>query len=272
MSVQRFFVRNGFMFEKAHFNLPKHFDTCIYEVLRIINGVVLFAEDHLQRLFASLEAKGVMHTLSFSDVLNEINMLLKFNEFKEGNIRYDLYITKNNIDRWVYYFPHVYPSAEDYKNGVEVVSIRATRNEPTVKVYQKDLRKLVEQYLMQSNAYEAVLVDTEGHITEGSRSNIFFIKDNTIFTAPDEMVLAGITRKKVVEIIQLLGFTLIFQPVVYDQLSGYESVFLTGTSPKVLPIRSIDHHIFRVNHPLVESIMRAYDQTIESYIKSRKFE
>jgi len=270
MSVQRFYLHNGCTFEQDNFHLPLLFDTCIYEVVRVIGGVILFAEDHVSRLLTSLAKKGVMHPLDFDTVVSELYRVVRLNGNTEGNIRYDVYVSNGHIQRWVYYVPHVYPPLSLYRQGIKLVTLRAERAEPTVKILHSTLRKQVEELMRQTRAYEIVLVDDCQYITEGSKSNLFFIRNEKIYTAPDEMVLSGITRKKIIEIIARLSFPLLFEPVKYPELHLYEAAFLTGTSPKVLPVRKIDSVAYTVNHPLTNQLIQEYDKMIKDYVESHK--
>jgi len=270
MSVQRFFLHDGKPFEQDNFNLPLHFDACIYEVVRVTEGVILFAEDHVDRLFGSFGKKGMTLSLDRDQVLDELYQVVRLNNNAEGNIRYDVYVSNGHMQRWAYYVPHVYPPLSLYQHGVKLVTLRAERSEPAVKILYFDLRKQAEELMRQSGSYEVVLVDDNQYITEGSKSNLFFIRNNKIYTAPDELVLSGITRKKVIEIITRLSLPLIYDPVKYSELSQYEAAFLTGTSPKVLPVRKIDMNEFAVNHPLTLQLMREYDGMIRNYIDAHK--
>jgi len=270
MSVQEFFLHNGQTFQKVNFNLPLLYDVCIYEVVRVIDGVILFVEDHVDRLFASLDKKGIVHLLDKKNVIDELYRVVRLNQDVEGNIRYDVYISNGQVQRWVYYVPHVYPPQALYQQGVKLVTLKAERAEPSVKMFHGSLRKQVEELMQKTHAYEVILVDTNGRITEGSKSNMFFIQQDKVYTAPDEMVLAGITRKKVIEVINQLAIPIVFEPIPYAHLRQYESAFLTGTSPKVLPIRKIDEVVYSVNHPFLLQIMQHFDELIANYIKSHK--
>ena len=94
--------------------------------------------------------------------------------------------------------------------------------------------------------YEALLVNENNLITEGSRSNIFFLRNNILFTAPDNMILNGITRKYILEICSENNITVKYEPVNADEISDYDAVFMTGTSPMVLPFNRIDDKFFSV--------------------------
>ena len=72
--------------------------------------------------------------------------------------------------------PHAYPTSEDYKQGVPTLTYSAMRENPGVKYINTDLRTRTNRLIKQKQVYEVLLVDKEGYITEGSRSNVFFIR------------------------------------------------------------------------------------------------
>ena len=105
-----------------------------------------------------------------------------------------------------------------------------------------------------------LLVDRNGQITEGSRSNVFFIKDGEVFTAPAEKVLLGVTRSKIIEIIRSMGVVLHEEAVDAGDIGSFDAAFISGTSPKVLPISSAGETSFDVNEPILRKIMEKYDE------------
>jgi branched-chain amino acid aminotransferase len=130
------------------------------------------------------------------------------------------------------------------------------------------IREVVDTLLVEGDCYEIILENDDGYISEGSRSNLFFIRENTLFTSPVEDVLPGITRKKVIEIAESLGIELHERGVRRDELYHFEAMFLTGTSIKILPVLSVEKYRFDTNHPILRSLMESYDRCIESYIET----
>jgi branched-chain amino acid aminotransferase len=105
-----------------------------------------------------------------------------------------------------------------------------------------------------------LLVDRNGQITEGSRSNVFFIKDGEVFTAPADKVLLGVTRSKIIEIIKGMGVRLHEEAVSAGDIGSFDAAFISGTSPKVLPIASTGSTEFDVNDPILRKVMEKYDE------------
>jgi branched-chain amino acid aminotransferase len=157
------------------------------------------------------------------------------------------------------------------RKGVRLILFHAERADPGVKILNNRLRRSVNEEIVAGKAYEALLVNGEGFITEGSRSNVFFLTDRgEVHTAPDGMVLQGITRRYVLEIIRQEGFDLHFDAVAEEGISRFRSVFITGTSPMVLPVQSIEDHVYEVSNPVVERIRRLYVDRAEKSLLNYK--
>ncbi|MDD3705997.1 MAG: aminotransferase class IV [Clostridiaceae bacterium] len=243
----------------------------IYEVLRVVSGIPVFLERHMDRLEVS--AKLLNHSIAgISDNIRySIGELIKANNSPDKNVKIIVYNMENPIpDYMVYFILSNYPTPEQYDVGVNVILLEEERNNPNAKVVNSGYKERVAAALADANAYEALLVNRENEITEGSRSNIFFVRDNKLFTAPKGNVLMGITRLYVFELCKDLGIEIIEEPISVSILKEMEGVFMTGTSPKILPISTIDDMSFSsAKNSIVKALMKRYDDIIEDYIKEK---
>jgi len=102
-------------------------------------------------------------------------------------------------------------------------------------------------------------VDQNGYITEGSRSNIFFIKNGKVHTPPAHAVLKGVTRSHVIGICKELGMEVTKGCLHKDEVSIIEGAFITGTTVDALPIASIETTgIPSVSCTLILEIIKKY--------------
>ncbi len=230
----------------------------IYEVCRIFRGNVIFLNDNLLRLDNSIKKSGLDIDLTTLHVEEKLKRLIEIEHIKEGNIKYVLHVSPTGIDEYVYQIKHSYPTEEDYQHGVDTVTCRAMRENAEVKYINSGLREMTNKIIGEQGVHEVLLIDDENFITEGSRSNVFFIKDNTLFTAPLPHVLPGTSRKRVLIICQGNNIRVEEKRVAYKDLSTYEAAFITGTSPLVLPILHIDNITFDPHHPLLVRVMEYY--------------
>lgn len=199
-------------------------------------------------------------------VENKLNRLIQLEHIKEGNIKYVLRLTPSGVDEYVYQIPHSYPPEEAYEQGVDTVTLRAMRENAEVKYINSNLRETTNAIIKEKNVYEVLLVDDDDCITEGSRSNVFFVQGDTLCTAPLPYVLPGTSRKRVLALCEKDHIPVIERKVNLRELSSFDAAFITGTSPLVLPIRRIDDQLFNPSHPLLKRVMDAYFQLLEHHI------
>lgn len=261
-----YYVENDFLKEAACFEPAKGEE--IYEVIRVTEGVPLFLEDHLDRFYRSARLCGMDAAPGPDSIREGLEKLMTANMMGEGNIRFSHTSYGNGLFR-AFFIPHAYPGENMRKEGVSCGLLTAERQDPNAKVYRQELRTEADRLREEKGHYEVLLVDRRGCITEGSRSNVFFLRNGCFYTAPDPDVLPGITRKKVLEIIFQLNYIVITDSVRKEELPAMEGVFLTGTSPKVLPVHTVGSFRFRVGHPMVSRVADAYDELIRTYIGSR---
>lgn len=255
----RKFILNGKIIPSDYFDNSLVYEgDSIYEVIRMVKGAPVFFHDHVLRLESSTFQQGRQMLANESQLRSDIIKLVKAEREKEINLKI-VFNYKNNIDNYlVYFIESVYPSGEQYKSGVKGILFKAERKNPASKVINHKLRSSVHNKLILESAYEALLVNEENCITEGSRSNIFFVKENTISTAQDDKVLSGITRKHIIDLCRVNKISLEYKCVPVSSLHEYDSVFMTGTSPMVLPFYTIDDIPFKVNLELIETLRNLY--------------
>jgi len=260
----------GLIVDSAYLGTSFNSTHSVYEVIRLIDGVALFLEDHFDRLKRSMQIQGLMFQMDFQDFKRNITELARQNQRMEDNIKFICSVVEGNI-QWVFSFiPHSYPTEHDYERGITTDLLHAERRNPNAKVVQADIRDVANQMIADLKLYEVLLVDGNGMITEGSRSNVFFVKSGIFYTAPALMVLEGITRQKVIDCLKGLNFQIVEQAVSEVEIIDFDAVFLTGTSPKVLPVRKVREQMFDVGNHAVLSLMDSYNLMIQDYIRNER--
>lgn len=236
----------------------------IYEVIRIFKGRPIFLQDNLLRLSNSIKKSDIRLDIQSLKIQDKLNEIIALEHIEEGNVRYVLHLNNGRMDEYIYQIPHSYPTALDYQEGVDTISHHVVRRNPEVKYHNAELRTLANGLMHEYRVYEILLVDDDQCITEGSRSNVFFIKGDVIYTAPTDFVLPGTSRKRVLEICKSNNIKVKEEKVAYDLISGFDAVFLTGTSPLILPVKRIDQVDFSVNNKLLRTLMKHYFALIEN--------
>ncbi len=261
-----FFIYNDEFIPAENFNDQEQEGIVVYEVLRVKNGYPLFFEDHFKRLINSCELIKQNVDVEVGTLFEKITGLASKNNIEVGNVMLKFVFGRSEHKEILYFIPHSYPSEEDYIKGVKTGLLYAERINPEAKVEQ-GIKQLANQRLEKSDLYEVFLVDKEGYITEGSRSNFFFVKNEKLYTTPLNRVLKGITLLKVLEIARHYKIEVVFDRIPVSDLKNYEAVFITGTSPKILPVNKIEDIEYDADNKLVKKLIKHYDKMITEDIE-----
>jgi branched-chain amino acid aminotransferase len=263
------FILNGVMQQCDLFdNTMVYEGDSIYEVLRIVKGNPVFFDDHMERLVSSVRLQQKELLAEPSEIRRDIINLSKSERRKEANMKIVFNYNQGSSNYIIYFIEPIYPSDEQYKKGVKGILYYAQRKDPESKVINHKLRSSIYHNLILHRGYEALLVNEENCITEGSRSNIFFLKGDVLTTASDDKVLNGITRKYILDICRDNKIRVEFKCVPVDSITGYDAVFMTGTSPMVLQFYCIDDTYFNVRIPLIENLRKLYIEKAEESIRA----
>ena len=261
------FILNGKLQSSDTFDNSLVYDgDSVYEVIRMTKGYPVFFKDHMERLASSAKLQRKKLLAEPKTLKRDIINLSKWDKKKEMNLKIVFNYKKAEENYLVYFIEPIYPTAEQYKKGVKGILFYAERKDPESKVINHKLRSSIFHKLILDGGYEALLVNEKGQITEGSRSNIFFLAGDTLVTAPDNMVLSGITRKHILEICRENNISVRTACVKADRITSFDAVFMTGTSPVVLPFYCIDDKFFNVRVPVIETLRKLYTERAEKSI------
>jgi branched-chain amino acid aminotransferase len=151
--------------------------------------------------------------------------------------------------------PFVAPARDVYDLGVRVALVSVVRNHPAslnplIKSNNLLNNALAMQQAIRQGAFEAVMRNHRGEISECSQSNIFVVRGGTAYTPPlDAGLLAGITREFLFEVARGLGVPMVEAALRDDDLLAADEAFLTGTTREVVPIVVVDDHRIGSGHP-----------------------
>ena len=123
---------------------------------------------------------------------------------------------------------------------------------------------LALQEAISGGAEEALMLDPEGYVAEGSGENVFIVKDGVIFTPDVTSCLDGITRKTVIQIAEEHGYTVKEKRITRDEVYIADEAFFTGTAAEVTPIRELDGRVIGAGRrgPITTVLQKAYFETV----------
>ncbi|MCG8580385.1 MAG: aminotransferase class IV [Bacteroidales bacterium] len=242
-------------------------ETCIYEVFRIENFTPLFIDDHLERLKNSILIGGFTAQINIGQLKNRLKMLYSANSIADGNVKLDFrFTTDGNMQFMAYFMPVHYPNESEYNEGIICSLQFSERHHPKAKIYNAEVRGKANTIIEQRHVYETILTNSDNCLTEGSRSNLFFIKDNTLITADDSTVLGGIIRKQILQLANDKNINVVYRSVNMDELSDMDAAFISGTSPRMLAINHIDKTNYKTDHPLFTELRKALEIKIQEQV------
>jgi branched-chain amino acid aminotransferase len=243
-----------------------------YEVLRIINSKPLFWEDHYLRMNKTvLNICG--QNVNQNSFKNALKQKIQSENIVNGNLKIVLKIINNipNGNPEVFVIPHRYPTTDEYRCGVKTLSFSYERENPENKIWKQDIRDVVDSLIKEKNVYEVLYLDRNNCFTEGSRSNLFFLKENKLYSAPENKILHGVTRKYIIKIANATGIEVIHKDIQSGEIAKFDSAFISGTSPKILPLSFIDDIEFNVENATLRKLMSEFDLLLDNYLKNLVF-
>jgi branched-chain amino acid aminotransferase len=231
----------------------------VFEGIRVYSGNVFRLKEHIDRLYNS--AKSILLTIPYTkeEMTNYVIETIRKNQYQDAYIR--LVVSRGvgdlGLDPYKCKKPQVVIIVEPlalfpkhlYETGIEVVTVATRRNRsdvlsPKVKSlnYLNNVLVKIEAHL--ANVSEALILNDQGYVAEGSGDNVFIIKDEVIYTPPGYVgALEGITRQAIIEIAQELGYVVKEEPFTRHDVYVADEVFLTGTAAEVIAVVKVDGRV-----------------------------
>ena len=257
-----------------------HYGLGVFEGVRAYKtptGTSIFRlNEHTNRLFESAHILGM--TIPFTkEELNEaqVQVFLQ-NDLEEGYLRPMVFLGSEAMgirakDLTVHVSIAAWPwpdymDPDSREKGIKVRTSSYTRHHVNITMckaksngnYTNSILALHEA--LDSGCDEALLLDNEGYVAEGSGENVFLIKDGVLHTPELTSCLAGITRSTVFTLAKELGLQILERRITRDEVYIADEAFFTGTAAEVLPIQSLDGRTIGGGSrgPITEKIQSAY--------------
>lgn len=236
-----------------------HYGSAVFEGIRFYNtekGPAIFRlEDHIDRLFYSASVIDLKIYEKKSEIIKAVKEVIKSNKFTDGYIRPIGYFGKKmGLDpktTETHIAIAAWPWGKYLSDKVKVKISKIIRLHPkSVNVNAKISGYYVNSILATQEARkqgfdEALLLDHKGFIAEGPGENIFFIKNNILYTPKKGNILPGITRNSVITIAKNLRIKVIEKNIKPQEIKFFDEAFFTGTAAEIAIIDSIDKKKFK---------------------------
>jgi branched-chain amino acid aminotransferase len=262
-----------------------HYGTGVFEGIRayeIERGTGIFRHrDHLDRLFRSAELYYMPIPYSREELRRATHELIAANELRECYIRPIAFrgygqMGINPLDAPVEVAIAVWPWGAYLGEAAKHEGVRAKVSSwrrishdsliPHAKASGQYLNSVLAKVeTLKAGYQEAILLDAQGFVCEGSGENIYLVRDGVILTPPQTAgILDGINRKSILQIAADLGYQVIERNLARAELYMADEVFLSGTAAELVPVREIDDHTIGSGGPgpITRDLQRVFDDAL----------
>lgn len=252
----------------------------IFEGIRIYEGNIFRCKEHLDRLYDSAKSIMLNIPLSYEEMQEALVETIRKNDMRNGYIRLVVSRGPGNLGldplrcpaAWVIIIVEqlsIYPE-EAYREGLRSVSVSPRRNlpdalNPKIKSLNYLNNVLVKIQSNLAGVGEAIMLNSQGYVAEGSSDNIFIVKRGTVYTPPCYVgALEGITRGAIMELCGKLGYPLKEEPFTLHDVYTADEVFFTGTAAEVIPVREVDGRVIGVGHagPITKKLLEEFRKIV----------
>lgn len=252
----------------------------IFEGIRVYSGNIFKCREHLERLYDSAKSIMLDIPLTLEDMQDAMVETIRRNELRDGYIRLIVSRGAGNLGLDPRRCPQasvmiiveqlaIYPE-EAYRNGLRTVSVSQRRNipdalNPKIKSLNYLNNILVKIQANLADVGEAIMLNAQGYVAEGSSDNIFIIKKGVVYTPPCYLgALEGITRAAIMELCGKLGYTLKEEPFTLHDVYVADEVFFTGTAAEVIAVREVDGRIIGSGQagPMTLNLLKHFRQIV----------
>ena len=259
----------------------------IYETMRVYDGVTFMLDEHLRRLYRSASLIGLTIPLDADSLKRSVYETLIANSLRNAFVR--LTISRGygpiGLDPDLCPEPTVviitqemkdYPKSF-YEKGISLIIPETKRNfreaiNPEIKSLNFLNNILAKIEAKKRGAYDAIMLNVYGKLSEGTISNVFFYKNGILCTPSLECgILDGITRSIVITIAKRDGLKVKEAEFIKEDLYLSEEVFITSTTLEVMPVSKVDDQKYAVGN-ITKLLHQAYREEVNAYVENVKTE
>jgi len=247
-----------------------HYGLAVFEGIRCYlchdgKSAIFRLREHVDRLFDSAQIGDIKIPFSKREVAEACKETLRANQLKEGYIRPIVFIGEGvmgvypgdnpirvAITTWSW---GAYLGEAALERGIRIKVSSYTRHHVNVMMTKAKIcgnyvnSVLAKREVMKMGYDEALMLDTEGYVSEASGENIFMVKNGVLKTTPLTSILPGITRDAVIQIAKAKKITLLEERFTRDELYTAQEAFFTGTAAELTPIREVDDRLIGEGKP-----------------------
>lgn len=235
----------------------------IFETLRTCNGKIWQMQEHLERLYESAHMRGWKLPWKAKRLAELIEKTLQKNNFKESRIRVTISPGLKQPTLFIWVQPLEKIPETIYKKGVSAITFPLERPFPQMKTTSMQPLIIARAEMMAKKAFDALLINRKGNVTEGTWANIFIVKKKLLIT-PRLGVLLGTTRSTILKIARKL-FRIKQRDITRRELINADECFLTNAPKGIIPVVRIDGEKIGTGHPgpITKHLIQEFEKKIK---------
>ncbi|HID34486.1 MAG TPA: hypothetical protein EYP25_07955 [Anaerolineae bacterium] len=240
----------------------------VYETILVKQGRYVALEEHLTRLLQSAAGAQLRLQPDLATLTAWARRIVEVNA-PDGLVRVLVMDLDNGFaDVFLYEMSYVAPSPEEYAQGVPVILYHGERAMPLIKSFNTLVLGLARKAAQAAGVHDALLVDRNGYVTEGSNCNVFIVQDGVLAAPPLGAVLEGTVMRRVLSLARDLSIPFQRRNLPAADIPRWGEAFLTSTRRGVLPIRRVGDIEIGPPGPITRQLMAAYRTWEEEALRS----
>ncbi len=230
----------------------------VYETILVKDGRYVALQEHLERLLQSVEGAQLRLQPDLDTLTQWAHAIVRANA-PNGLVRVLVMDLGNgHADVFLYEMSYVAPSPEEYAQGVPVILYHGERAMPLIKSFNTLVPGLARKAARAAGVHDALLVDRNGFVTEGSNCNVFIVQDGVLAAPPLGVVLEGTVMRRVISLARELSIPFQRRHLPAADIPRWQEAFLTSTRRGVLPVRRVGDVEIGPPGPITRQLMDAY--------------
>jgi len=252
----------------------------IFEGIRAYSGNVFKLKEHIDRLYDSAKSIMLHIPMTKEEMMEKVVETVRKNQLSDAYIR--LVVSRGKGDLSLNPLSCKEPqvviiaskislfSKEMHEKGLKIITVPTRRNTPDAlnpKIkslnYLNNILVKIEANL--AGVGEALMLNGEGYVAEGSGDNLFIVKNNKLYTPPSYVgALEGITRQAIIDLAKKNGYEVLEQPFTRHDVYVADEAFLTGTAAEVIAVSEVDGRVIGNGGqgPITKHLLKEFQQLV----------
>ena len=256
-----------------------HYASCVFEGARIYKGKIFKLKEHTKRLFFSSKILGFKLPYTEKAINRVCEQIIKKQNIKNGYLRPFAWrgsemmaISAQNTTIHVAIATWEMTTYFDKRkkfNGIKLQTSKWMRPQSNTAPTQAKAAGLymictLSKHIAEEKGFDdSLMLDFNGYVAESTGANIFFVKNNKLYTPVADCFLNGITRQTVIQLAKKNNIKVIEKRILPKELLKADEIFLTGTAVEITPVSQIDNKKFKVGE-ITQKLVSLFSNLIES--------